>query len=86
MGRLGITEILLIVGLAVLLFGGTRIADVGRGLGEGIKNFKKGMRDGDEPEPPPPGAPKRTEIAAQLEPAERKPAAASTPSEAEKHV
>lgn len=49
MGRLGITEILLILGVALLLFGGTRIGEIGKGLGEGIKNFKKGIRDDEEP-------------------------------------
>jgi sec-independent protein translocase protein TatA len=45
MGRLGPTEILLIIGVALLLFGGSRIADIGKGLGEGIKNFKKGITE-----------------------------------------
>ena len=51
MGRLGITEVLLIAGIALLLFGAGRIADIGKGLGEGIRNFKKGLSD-TEPEPP----------------------------------
>ena len=40
-GRLGPTEILILLGIALLFFGGSRIANVGKGLGEGIKNFKK---------------------------------------------
>jgi sec-independent protein translocase protein TatA len=48
MGRLGFGEILIIALVALLLFGATRIADIGKGLGEGIKNFKKGLREGDE--------------------------------------
>ncbi len=48
MGRFGITEILLLLGVALLLFGGTRVANIGKGLGEGIKNFKKGLKDEDE--------------------------------------
>ena len=58
MGRIGPGEILLLALLALLLFGATRIADIGKGLGEGIKNFKKGMQD-DEAKadtPPPPAA------------------------------
>jgi len=51
MGRFGITEILLILGVALLLFGGTRVANIGKGLGEGIKNFKKGLKDEDEDDP-----------------------------------
>jgi sec-independent protein translocase protein TatA len=49
MGRLSITELLLILGVALLLFGAGRVADIGKGLGEGIKNFKKGLRDDDPP-------------------------------------
>jgi sec-independent protein translocase protein TatA len=49
MGRFGITEILILLALAVLFFGGARIASLGKGLGEGIKNFKKGLKDEDEP-------------------------------------
>jgi sec-independent protein translocase protein TatA len=53
MGRLGLTEILLILAVALLLFGGGKISELGKGLGEGIKNFKKGLADED---PPPPAA------------------------------
>lgn len=35
--------------IALLLFGPTRLANIGKGLGEGIRNFKKGL-DGAEPE------------------------------------
>lgn len=54
MGRLGLTEILLILGVALLLFGGGKISELGKGLGEGIKNFKKGLADEDPPPPPAP--------------------------------
>jgi sec-independent protein translocase protein TatA len=54
MGRLGPMEILLILGVALLLFGATRIADIGKGLGEGIRNFKKGIKDEDVPPKLPP--------------------------------
>ena len=34
------------IGLAVLLlFGAGRLADIGKGLGEGIRNFRKGLKD-----------------------------------------
>ena len=45
---LGTTEILLICLLALILFGGGKLADIGRGLGDGIKNFKKGLRESNE--------------------------------------
>jgi len=38
---------LIILGIALLLFGAGRLADIGKGLGEGIRNFKKGLRDDD---------------------------------------
>ena len=50
MGRFGFSEILLILVVALLFFGGGKIADIGKGLGEGIRNFKKGLREEDEPE------------------------------------
>jgi sec-independent protein translocase protein TatA len=46
-------EILLILGVALLLFGAGRIADIGKGLGEGIRNFKKGIKDDEPPKLPP---------------------------------
>lgn len=52
MGRFGVTEILILLGIALLLFGGSRIANIGKGLGEGIKNFKKGIKEGDDAEAP----------------------------------
>lgn len=43
-------QILIIIGIALLLFGAGRIADVGKGLGEGIRNFKKGLREKEDDE------------------------------------
>ena len=47
-GPLGGTEILLILGLALLIFGGSKIPALGRGLGEGIRNFKESVSGKDE--------------------------------------
>ena len=47
MGSLGTTEILIILVIVIILFGARRIPDLAKGLGEGIRNFKSGMR-GDE--------------------------------------
>ena len=41
-------HILLIVGIALLLFGPSKFADLGKGLGEGIRNFKQAVKEGDE--------------------------------------
>lgn len=41
-GSLGFWEIMLILGLALLLFGPKRLPEIGRSLGKGIREFKKG--------------------------------------------
>ena len=41
-------HILLIVAIALLLFGPSKFANLGKGLGEGIRNFKSAMKDGEE--------------------------------------
>jgi sec-independent protein translocase protein TatA len=46
MGNIGPGELLLIAFVALLVFGAGRVADIGKGLGQGIKNFKEGLRDG----------------------------------------
>ncbi len=48
---LGMPELLIILVIVVLLFGGAKLKGVGRGLGEAISEFKKGMRDGEKPSP-----------------------------------
>lgn len=40
---IGTTELLLIGGMALLLFGGKKLPEMMRGLGQGMKEFKKGM-------------------------------------------
>ena len=48
MGGLSITHLLVVLIIALLLFGAGRVSEIGKGLGEGIRNFKKGIRDEDE--------------------------------------
>ena len=48
LGSLGPAEIGVIALLALLLFGAGRIADVGKGLGQSIKNFKSAVKEGDD--------------------------------------
>jgi len=50
MGNIGPGQLLLIALIILLIFGAGRIAEIGKGLGSGIKNFKKGLRDDDEDE------------------------------------
>lgn len=45
MGKLGVTEIILILAIVLLLFGGKKIPELMRGIGKGVRNFKDGMKD-----------------------------------------
>lgn len=42
---IGSTELLLIGGIALLLFGGKKLPEMMRGLGQGVREFKKGVND-----------------------------------------
>jgi sec-independent protein translocase protein TatA len=52
MGELQPTHILLVLLVVVLLFGGSRLSQVGKGLGEAVRNLKKGLSDDSPAEPP----------------------------------
>jgi len=67
---LRLPELLLIFAVVILLFGAKKIPQLGAGLGQGLKSFKKafGGESEPEPEPPPPAAPK-------LPPSDKPPAA-----------
>ena len=44
---LGVPELLVILGIALLIFGPKKLGDLGKGLGEGIRHFKSAVK-GDE--------------------------------------
>ncbi len=46
-GKLGVPELLVILAIALLIFGPGKLADLGKGLGEGIRNFKSSVKDGE---------------------------------------
>ena len=48
MSRIGPTEIILILAIVLLLFGGKKIPELMKGMGKGVKSFKDGMKDDDE--------------------------------------
>ena len=48
MGELGLPELLVIFGIALLIFGPKKIGELGKGLGEGIRHFRSGLKG--EPE------------------------------------
>lgn len=45
--NLGISEILIIVLILVILFGGKKIPELAQGIGKGMKEFKKALKDDD---------------------------------------
>jgi sec-independent protein translocase protein TatA len=75
MGSIGATELLVIALIALLLFGAGRIADIGKGLGQGIKNFKQDIKESDDVEDADPKAEKADKAAAKKEPKEPEEAA-----------
>jgi sec-independent protein translocase protein TatA len=51
MGRIGMPEILIILVVVLLLFGGRKIPELMKGLGSGINEFKKASKGEDEANP-----------------------------------
>lgn len=45
MGNFGVTEILIILAIVLLLFGGKKIPELMKGLGSGVKEFKNAAKD-----------------------------------------
>jgi sec-independent protein translocase protein TatA len=48
MPHLGATELIIILVIVVLIFGVNKIPQLGKGLGEGIRNFKSSLKAGQE--------------------------------------
>ncbi len=47
---LGVPELLVILGIALLIFGPKKLGDLGKGLGEGIRHFKSAVKGDGESE------------------------------------
>lgn len=55
MGEIGLPELLVIFGIALLIFGPRKIGELGKGLGDGIKGFRNAIRgEPDKPADSPP--------------------------------
>jgi sec-independent protein translocase protein TatA len=48
MPHFGVQELLIILAIVIVIFGANKIPQLGKGLGEGIKNFKNAMKAGEE--------------------------------------
>lgn len=48
-GSLGVPELLIILLIVIIIFGAGKLPQLGRGLGEGLKNFKDSIKSGEEP-------------------------------------
>ena len=47
-GKIGLPELLIILAIVFFMFGARRLPEIGKGIGEGIKNFKGAMKRGDD--------------------------------------
>lgn len=60
-GSLGVPELLIILLIVIIIFGANKLPQLGRGLGQGLRNFKDSVKTGEEtrdPNAPPPTNPK----------------------------
>ena len=46
-GPIGLPEMLIILVIIMLIFGASRLPEIGKGIGQGIKNFKSSVKDAD---------------------------------------
>jgi sec-independent protein translocase protein TatA len=56
-GSLGVPELLIILLIVIIIFGANKLPQLGKGIGQGLRNFKDSVK-GEEPPPPPPSGPK----------------------------
>lgn len=50
MPNIGFSELVIVLIIVVIIFGASRLPQLGKGLGEGIRNFKSSVREGREDE------------------------------------
>jgi sec-independent protein translocase protein TatA len=56
-GSLGVPELLIILLIVIIIFGANKLPQLGKGIGQGLRNFKDSVK-GEEPPSPPPSGPK----------------------------
>jgi sec-independent protein translocase protein TatA len=57
-GSLGVPELLIILLIVIIIFGANKLPQLGKGIGQGLRNFKDSVKGDEPPPPPPPVAPK----------------------------
>ena len=58
-GSLGLPELLIILLIVIIIFGANKLPQLGKGLGQGMRNFKDSIKDASDEKPPvPPVQPK----------------------------
>ena len=62
MGSFSLVHWLIVLVVVLLIFGPKKLSEVGKGLGEGMRNFKRGIREDDD-EPPARSQPRQIEVA-----------------------
>jgi sec-independent protein translocase protein TatA len=48
MGKIGLPELVIILVIVILIFGASRLPEIGRGIGKGIRNFKQATKEAEE--------------------------------------
>ena len=57
-GSLGVPELLIILLIVIIIFGANKLPQLGKGIGQGLRNFKDSVKGEEPPPPPPPVVPK----------------------------
>ena len=52
-GSLGLPELLIILLIVIIIFGATKLPQLGKGLGQGLRNFKDSIKGDDQPQDKP---------------------------------